>query len=245
MDPSDTATARREQVILLSHAEEDRVWAEEIMNVVESRGARCWAWWRDSRPGELWEEQIVDAIDGASTVVLLMSPAAARSDEVYRELSLAARRDKRLLAFVADSFDPSWLSRRMEYRLSGVHVSRWSAGSVDTILQTEAGDDVTRGAVSAVAPRDVLDRTPKRHRDREAVRAVVVIADVVRLAVALFLAMHVVLARLGVFAHLRRRRDRRSTSRVIGDVLRGIRHPRARRRARSPKMPRTAASGPR
>src|SRR5436190_23447540 len=97
-------------LIFLSHAEEDRRNAEEVLRALESHGVRCWVWWRDGRPGAPWDEDIVQAIESAAAIVLLVSHSTSASNEVRREIALAEDRQKRIVAFRIGAFGATRLS---------------------------------------------------------------------------------------------------------------------------------------
>ncbi len=94
-------------LVFISYATADRAEALQVCEAIERRGARCWISFRDVRPGENYQEAIVQSIRTARAVVLVFSDAANTSSEVKKELSLASRYDIPVLAFRLQDVEPS------------------------------------------------------------------------------------------------------------------------------------------
>lgn len=75
--------------VFISHAEEDRGIAAEIVAALEDASIACWIAPRNLRHGETWAEAIVRAIAGASRFVLLLSASSRASQYVEAEVERA------------------------------------------------------------------------------------------------------------------------------------------------------------
>lgn len=75
----------------ISYATADRAEALKVCKAIERRGTRCWISLRDVRPGENYQEAIVQSLRTARAVVLVFTEAANTSSEIKKELSLASR----------------------------------------------------------------------------------------------------------------------------------------------------------
>jgi hypothetical protein len=62
-----------------------------ICNAIEARGHACWISGRDVRPGENFQEAIVNAISNSGLTVLVFSANANNSDEIKKEIALASQ----------------------------------------------------------------------------------------------------------------------------------------------------------
>jgi hypothetical protein len=87
------AVAKRIKRVFISYSSEDKLAAELICTALEGAGLRCYLAHRDNRGGMLWDEAILDALDSAAAVVLVLSGAANTSPYVKREIERAASRD--------------------------------------------------------------------------------------------------------------------------------------------------------
>src|SRR5688500_19543962 len=77
--------------VFISYATADRAEALKVCKAIERRGTPCWISLRDVRPGENYQEAIVQSLRAACAVVLVFSEAANTSGEIKKELSLASR----------------------------------------------------------------------------------------------------------------------------------------------------------
>src|SRR5450631_3984231 len=130
-DPSGTsAPAAAFRSVFLSYASHDAGTANSVCQYLESHGASCWLAPRDVRPGTEYADAIVQAINEAKAVVLVLSGSAVASSYVGREVERAASKHKPIIAF---RLDTAPLSRSFEYFLSN---SQW----IDVLaLEMQAG----------------------------------------------------------------------------------------------------------
>jgi hypothetical protein len=81
-------------MIFVSYATKNQDMADRIVRGLEAAGLRCWISSRDLKLGMDYQASIVQALDSAAVVLLLLSRAANESLEVPKELSLAGERRK-------------------------------------------------------------------------------------------------------------------------------------------------------
>ena len=105
--------------VFISYASEDHELADRARDGLERRGIRCWIAPRDIRPGDVYADAIVQAIEGADAFVLLLSDAANESDYVFRELELASASRRRVVPVLVAGVDPS---RRFRFFIAS---SQW------------------------------------------------------------------------------------------------------------------------
>jgi TIR domain len=103
--------------VFLSYSTKDASVARDVAEAIESRGLVCWYSGRDLAPSsEEYAEGIMNALDAALVVVVLVSDAALKSTHVRNELRAATDRQKPVLPVYTPKFDGK-LSKSFEYFL--------------------------------------------------------------------------------------------------------------------------------
>ncbi len=105
--------------VFISYASADVHLAQKVCFALEAAGILCWIAPRDVRPGTVYADAIVGAINGAKSLVLVLSGSAMASAHVGREVERAASKRKQIIAF---RMDDAPLSQELEYFLSN---SQW------------------------------------------------------------------------------------------------------------------------
>lgn len=105
--------------VFISYASQDAAVANSIVENLERQGLSCWLAPRDVKPGALYADSIVRAINEANAVVLVLSTSAVASSHVGREVERAASKHKQIIGF---RIDAAPLSPELEYFLSN---SQW------------------------------------------------------------------------------------------------------------------------
>lgn len=103
--------------VFVSHANKDVEMVEAVVATLErAEGIRCWVSYRDIPPGVTsWAGTIVDAIAKSRLVVVVVSQHSNASDQVLRELTIAA--DEKI-PFIAFCIDAAPLSKDFRYYFS-------------------------------------------------------------------------------------------------------------------------------
>lgn len=105
-------------VVFVSYASRDRPTARAICEALEAHGAKCWIAYRDIRPGDQYAAAIVDGINLAHTMVVVLSEYAVKSPHISREVERACSKKRTIIVFRVDS---AALSLALEYFLSECH----------------------------------------------------------------------------------------------------------------------------
>ena len=87
-------------IVFASYSRKDREAVDPLIVDFETQGLPVWLDRVDIAGGVIWPEAIVQAIRGARAVVVFCSPNAFNSDNVLREINLAASYGKTLLPIV-------------------------------------------------------------------------------------------------------------------------------------------------
>jgi hypothetical protein len=92
--------------VFISHSSKDRLVVEPIRAGLEDAGLRCWIAPRDILPGEDFPSAIATAIASSRLMLLVFTLNSNLSEEVSRELYLAASRQRVILPFRVDPVEP-------------------------------------------------------------------------------------------------------------------------------------------
>lgn len=100
--------------IFISHSSADYSVASEMCTYIEDNDAQCFIAPRDIHPGKEYAEEIMNGIEKADAMILIMSENANKSPHVLREVERAVSRSIPILVYKLEDVD---LSKSMEYFL--------------------------------------------------------------------------------------------------------------------------------
>src|SRR5437764_599023 len=104
--------------VFISHSSSNRTIANAVCAALEGAGIRCWIAPRDVLPGRSYSGEITRAIQQSRAFVLIFSEHSNNSEQVLREVQLAANSRLHIVQFRIDPVSPS---DDLEYYLSGPH----------------------------------------------------------------------------------------------------------------------------
>src|SRR3954469_18477321 len=104
--------------VFISHSSSNRTIANAVCAALEGAGIRCWIAPRDVMPGRSYSGEITRAIQQSRAFVLIFSEHSNNSEQVLREVQLAANSRLHIVQFRIDAVSPS---DDLEYYLSGPH----------------------------------------------------------------------------------------------------------------------------
>ena len=104
--------------VFVSHSSKDKVVADAVVAGLEQESLRCWVAPRDVIPGSLWGAAIVEAIESAPVMVLILSANSNGSPQVLREVERAVASTTIIVPFRIEEIDPSGA---MAYYLATEH----------------------------------------------------------------------------------------------------------------------------
>lgn len=110
--------------LFVSHVSEDRSSAMEIVAELERRNVKCWIAPRDVRPGQPFDDEIVDAIESSRAMLLVFSDACNENEYIRREVTVAGESHKLIIPFRIEDARPR---HGLRVRLSDLH---WIDGFV-------------------------------------------------------------------------------------------------------------------
>jgi hypothetical protein len=92
--------------VFISYSNKDKLVADSVCVNLEAAGVRCWIAPRDIAPGEDWPTAITRAISLSRVMVLIFSAHSNSSEDVGRELILAANNKLVIIPFKIDNIEP-------------------------------------------------------------------------------------------------------------------------------------------
>ncbi len=165
--------------IFISHSSKDKPIADGICANLEAAGLRCWIAPRDIVPGEDWPTAITTAITKSRVMVLVFSANSNTSDDVGREIILAAKQKLIIIPFKIDDSEPE---PGKQYYLARTH---WLEAMnpptqeqiqalvqiISSVLQVQEMGGVVRPVPSvphptaqSIQPKSILKTDPSRWR---------------------------------------------------------------------------------
>ena len=101
--------------IFISHSTQDKKIADKVIGYLESQKFTCWVAPRDISPGMDWAESIIDGIDSASLMILIVSNRSNKSPQVRREVERAVSKGVTIIPVITEKIE---LSKWMQYYVS-------------------------------------------------------------------------------------------------------------------------------
>ena len=116
---------RDKKRVFVSHASEDKEFAQLVVAALEKAGVPCWIAPRDLPLSVSYAEAIIEGVESAFAMVVILSASAYQSGHVYREVEKANREKMPLFPLKIDSVQPS--------------------GSLEYFIQSLQHEDFTHG----------------------------------------------------------------------------------------------------
>jgi TolB-like protein len=117
--------------IFISYSSKDKEKADQLSVLLASAGLSVWIDQSGIDVASSWSGEIVDAIESCKAFVVLLSPNSILSNNVIKEVSLAAEQKKKILPL---DLEPVELPRDLKYHLAGIQ--RTPMTNIDAIIRT-------------------------------------------------------------------------------------------------------------
>jgi hypothetical protein len=127
--------------VYLSHAQEDRDFARDLASRLEGQGLDVWFAADETMPGENVALIVGEALEKSDAMIVLVSPAAARSEWVRNEITFAIG-------------SPRYKDRLIPVVLQPTRGMPWV---LQQLAQIQAGKDTER------LGREIASRLARRH----------------------------------------------------------------------------------
>ena len=93
--------------VFISHSHHDKALADAACARLEAHGIRCWIAPRDVPPGANWAGAVAEAIGSARVFVLIFSGAVLESEQVAREITVAANNGLTIMPVRTENVEPT------------------------------------------------------------------------------------------------------------------------------------------
>src|ERR1700730_16622391 len=93
--------------VFISHSTKDKAISDAVCAALESARIRCWMAPRDVQPGRSFAGEINRAIQHSKVMVLIFSAHSNNSEQVLREVQLAANSHLHILQFRTEDVIPN------------------------------------------------------------------------------------------------------------------------------------------
>jgi WD40 repeat protein len=95
--------------IFISYSRRDKIFVEKFLKALNENGYpadQIWVDWEDIPASSKWEDEIRKGVEKANSIVFILSPEWAISNECAKELKIAAEFNKRFFPIVCQNVDP-------------------------------------------------------------------------------------------------------------------------------------------
>ena len=144
--------------VFVSYSREDQDRVFELAGKLRAAGVALWIDQGSLDAAAMWGQQIVEALDGAKVMLLMITPAAVRSDNVAKEVTLISERRGHILPV---HLEHTVIPPALKYPLAGIQHIELFTGDPEEKLQTVLKSLVRLGvALQQPADRQTAESTP-------------------------------------------------------------------------------------
>jgi adenylate cyclase len=118
--------------VFLSYSREDKARVLDIASKLRGAGVSVWIDQGGIDGAALWGETIVNALEAAKVLLLMVSPSAVASHNVAKEVMLTSERKGHILPV---HLEPTTIPPSLKYPLAGIQHIEFFHGDPDTNLQ--------------------------------------------------------------------------------------------------------------
>ena len=147
-------------VAFFSYSRDDSEFALRLAADLRAAGANVWIDQLDIGPGQRWDRSVQEALENCPTILIILSPASVKSDNVLDEVSFALDKQKSLIPILHRDCDIPFRVRRFQHldfrtdydrmlkelqkclHLGGVPQTPQTAGSVPPSTRTSTQQNV-------------------------------------------------------------------------------------------------------
>jgi WD40 repeat protein len=102
--------------IFISYSRRDRVFVDKFLKALNNNGYSSdliWVDWEDIPSSSKWEDEIRKGIERANSIIFILSPEWAKSQECAKELEVAAEYKKRLFPIIWQDVDSKTIQKEL------------------------------------------------------------------------------------------------------------------------------------
>ena len=119
--------------VFVSYSRGDQVRVFELAAKLRAAGVSLWIDQGAIDAATLWSEQIVNALESAKALLLIVTPASVHSDNVAKEVMLVSERKGHILPV---HLEPTVIPPTLKYQLAGIqHIEFFQGGDADSSVR--------------------------------------------------------------------------------------------------------------
>ena len=103
--------------VMVSYSSQDRAQVKQFVQRLRAAGVRVWIDFGGIDGAQRWGEEIVNAIEGCKTVILMVSRVSMESENIAKEVMLGWERGKK---FLPVCLEDATIPNSMQYQLAGI-----------------------------------------------------------------------------------------------------------------------------
>jgi len=136
----------------VSYSREDSEFVLRLVKDLKARGAKVWMDKLDIRPGQRWEFEIEEALNGCSRMLLILSPASVGSRNVLAEAAFAIDEGKEIIPVLHLECKIPLRLRPYQYADFRENYDEGLQGLLSTMGSEQAAAAETRAVTANAAP---------------------------------------------------------------------------------------------
>jgi TolB-like protein/tetratricopeptide (TPR) repeat protein len=136
--------------VFISYSREDKDRVLDLAAKLRAAGVNVWIDQGGIDGATMWGEEIVNALEGAKVLLLAITPAAARSHNVAKEVVLVSERKGHILPV---HLEPTTIPASLKYPLAGIQHIEFFQGDPHENLKTLLRS-LERAGVAVAPPRE-------------------------------------------------------------------------------------------
>ncbi len=136
-----------------SYSREDGEFAKKLAADLKSAGANVWMDQLDIEPGMRWDDAISQALESSPRVLVILSPASAKSENVSDEVSFALSKTKQIIPVLFRDCDVPFRIARLQH----VDFRNDYNTGLQLLLQTLSLQTPVPQAVAPEPPRSAVE----------------------------------------------------------------------------------------
>jgi TolB-like protein/Flp pilus assembly protein TadD len=144
--------------VFVSYSREDKDKVLELTGRLRAAGVPLWMDVGGIDGARMWGEEIVNALESAKVLLLLVSESSVRSPNVTKEVILASERKGHILPV---HLEPTQIPPNLKYPLAGIQHIEYFQGEAEENLRTILRS-LERIGVTIAAPRAAVPPAPDR-----------------------------------------------------------------------------------
>ena len=140
---------RRYHDVFVAYIKQDTKWVQQLTKALEQASLRVWFAEEAIRPGDVFSEQLYEALHNSENVVMVLTPQSIHSNWIAFELGAALALGKRIIPVVSSEVPPEALPGPIRIRQTlPMDDPQIVAERIAQFIQADKRDDRVRADVA-------------------------------------------------------------------------------------------------